>query len=250
MDQFLNNSQPCAYIHPETGKKCVNTKNGHAKGHQGAEGTFLAGGNFVNDAFDSGSFLELIDRTVFNALEAINNHVDSNREEKGQYLAELHRSYLDSIPNQSFWTESFTAEWINLFNERFGHISSASLTVRASMCYACLFGRPEYCLPCGHVICFECLREFDQASTSERYPGVAIHNECVLCSSKAGEDGMWPYIVEYRPDLSGICVLSLDGGGVRGIVQLTILRRLEHLVGIDIPFGEFFDLMVGTSAGK
>lgn len=61
---------------------------------------------------------------------------------------------------------------------------------------------------------------------------------------------MWPYRVEYRPDLSGIRVLSLDGDGVKGIIQLSILQRLEQLVGLDMPFGEFFDLMVGTSAGK
>lgn len=44
---------------------------------------------------------------------------------------------------------------------------------------------------------------------------------------------MWPYRVEYRPDLSGIRVLSLDGDGVKGIIQLSILQRLEQLVGLD-----------------
>ncbi|KAF0322510.1 patatin-like serine [Colletotrichum asianum] len=44
-------------------------------------------------------------------------------------------------------------------------------------------------------------------------------------------------------------ILSLDGGGVRGIVELTILKRLEDLVGLGVPVGRFFDLMVGTSAG-
>jgi RING-type zinc-finger len=202
----------------------------------------------VDGAFDSSRFLELIDSTVFNTLKAINKHIDSNREERRQYAARLHRSRLKFMPDQSFWKESFTAQWIVLFNERFGHISGASLTIRTSVCYACLFGRPEYTLPCGHVICFDCLREFDQSSSSEMYPGVAIHEECVLCSSR--DEDMWPYRVEYRPDLSGIRVLSLDGGGVRGIIQLSILQRLEQLVGLGMPFGEFFDLMVGTSAGK
>ena len=50
--------------------------------------------------------------------------------------------------------------------------------------------------------------------------------------------------------MSGIRVLSLDGGGVRGIIQLSILKRLEDLTGLGLPLGELFDLMVGTSAGK
>ena len=72
---------------------------------------------------------------------------------------------------------------------------------------------------------------------------------CTLWS-KDKKEGMWSYKNEYHPDLSGIRVLSLDGGGVRGILQLIILRCLEQLVDLDLPFGEVFDLMVGTSIGK
>jgi hypothetical protein len=41
-----------------------------------------------------------------------------------------------------------------------------------------------------------------------------------------------------------------DGGGVRGIIQLTLLKKLEDLIGLDLPLGQFFDMIVGTSAGK
>lgn len=77
-----------------------------------------------------------------------------------------------------------------------------------------------------------------------------MHTECVLCSSRENKVGTWPYSVEYRPDLSGIRLLSLDGGGVRGIIQLSILKRLEALIDLEMPFGELFDMMVGTSTGK
>lgn len=250
LDQFLTNSQQCNYIQPETGEKCTNTKAGHAKGHQGTGGSFLAEGNFVKGAFDAHKFLELLNTSIGNMLKAINENIDSNREERRQYAAANHRSWLKLIPNQSFWSDSFTPEWIRVFNNRFGHISGARLTIRASVCYSCLFGRPEYTLPCEHVICFDCLREFDQSSASEKYPGIAIHQECVLCGLKDKKKGMWPYRNEYRPDLSGIRVLSLDGGGVRGVLQLTILRRLEQLVKLEMPFGEFFDLTIGTSVGE
>ncbi|KAF2683588.1 FabD/lysophospholipase-like protein, partial [Lentithecium fluviatile CBS 122367] len=249
LDQFLSNTQPCAFLHSESGEKCVNTKTGHVKGHQSADGSFLAEGNFVNGAFDSDAFIEAISDTVSITLKTINENVDSNRQDRRQYAANEHRYLLKSLPDNSFWKTSFTPGWIKQFNERFDHILGARISERTSVCYACLFGRPEYTLPCGHVICFDCIREFDQSFESNRYPGVAIHTICVLCSSARQTHGIWPYTVEYQPDLSGVRVLSLDGGGVRGIIQLSVLQRLEQLVDLDIPFGDLFDLMVGTSAG-
>lgn len=45
-------------------------------------------------------------------------------------------------------------------------------------------------------------------------------------------------------------LLSLDGGGVRGVAELEILRRLETEIGLNVPITDFFDLIVGTSIGK
>jgi patatin-like phospholipase/acyl hydrolase len=42
-------------------------------------------------------------------------------------------------------------------------------------------------------------------------------------------------------------VLSIDGGGVRGIIPLACLVRLERLHGA--PCREQFDLIAGTSTG-
>ncbi|RSL53134.1 hypothetical protein CEP54_010562 [Fusarium duplospermum] len=46
----------------------------------------------------------------------------------------------------------------------------------------------------------------------------------------------------------GIRVLALDGGGVRGIVELVALQELEARLG-GVPIASFFDLIVGTSTG-
>ena len=43
-------------------------------------------------------------------------------------------------------------------------------------------------------------------------------------------------------------MLELDGGGVRGTVQLKVLSRIQDAVGL--PLDLFFDLAVGTSVGK
>ena len=42
-------------------------------------------------------------------------------------------------------------------------------------------------------------------------------------------------------------VLSVDGGGIRGIIPALVLAHLERQVGA--PASKLFDLIVGTSTG-
>lgn len=50
-----------------------------------------------------------------------------------------------------------------------------------------------------------------------------------------------------------ICILSLDGGGIRGIITCVILKYIEeHLQEFDHPhakIGDYFDLIAGSSTG-
>ncbi|KAK3942902.1 hypothetical protein QBC46DRAFT_379056 [Diplogelasinospora grovesii] len=52
-------------------------------------------------------------------------------------------------------------------------------------------------------------------------------------------------------DSHDVCVLALDGGGVRGLVSLLILRRLMHLINPRQPPKpcDVFDYIAGTSTG-
>ena len=38
----------------------------------------------------------------------------------------------------------------------------------------------------------------------------------------------------------------MASGGIRSIVQLTILHELEKLIDLDMPISNFFDLIIGT----
>ncbi|KAG7419804.1 Calcium-independent phospholipase A2-gamma [Fusarium oxysporum f. sp. rapae] len=59
--------------------------------------------------------------------------------------------------------------------------------------------------------------------------------------------GTWS--IRIKPKHAAPRVLSLDGGGVRGIVELCVLRQIERHVGYGIAIHELFDLVVGTSTG-
>lgn len=55
----------------------------------------------------------------------------------------------------------------------------------------------------------------------------------------------------FLPPIASIRVLSIDSGGVRGIILLTILRQLEvDLEYLGCPLRDYFDFVVGTLSGN
>jgi patatin-like phospholipase/acyl hydrolase len=48
----------------------------------------------------------------------------------------------------------------------------------------------------------------------------------------------------------GLRVLSLDGGGCKGIIPLKFLQVLEDWISLPFPVQENFDLFLGPSSGK
>ncbi|KAL8788264.1 MAG: hypothetical protein Q9213_001784 [Squamulea squamosa] len=55
--------------------------------------------------------------------------------------------------------------------------------------------------------------------------------------------------VTVKPPTAGVRIVSIDGGGVRGVVPLEFLGLLQDLVGPDCPIQSLFDLAFGTSSG-
>ena len=234
VSQFLDRNAQCAFVDPENGQRCTNTRMGHAQGHQNRMGRLLKAGLFMSDNFDSQGFLTTVEKAICAMMIDINDKAPSGRQEWRRYAAEVHRENLAELRSLN----------------GFPRMSSGNIQQNigsTSVCYGCLFGRPEYRLPCNHVICVSCVEDFDETPKEKQYPGSFTHKSCIICAATSPK---WPYRVHVKPDLAGVRVLSLDGGGVRGIVELIVLQRLESLIGLGLPLGRFFDLMVGTSAGK
>jgi hypothetical protein len=110
-------------------------------------------------------------------------------------------------------------------------------------CFACLLSCPDHVLPCGHALCERCISDFGKPSdVIEREIEIG---ECVFCGERWGQIQR----IQTKHPFSGVRILTLDGGGIRGILELLMLREIQKRVGLDIRVDQFFDLVVGTSTG-
>ncbi|KAK3377268.1 hypothetical protein B0T24DRAFT_666036 [Lasiosphaeria ovina] len=108
-------------------------------------------------------------------------------------------------------------------------------------CLACLETAPDHVLPCGHAFCPRCIQEMAKPS---RWLECAFEvGGCILCG---GHD---MHQVQLKPRCAGVRILTLDGGGIRGMVEIALLQQIRREVGLNISIREMFDLVVGTSTG-
>jgi hypothetical protein len=138
----------------------------------------------------------------------------------GESATEIHRSNL------------------TCFEDRWRDIQSSST------CLCCLRRRPQYCLPCGHCICENCITVFGDCCEDD--PWIFKVHHCLLCGQKMPND----ITVKVHPPTAGVGVLCIDGGGTRGIVPLMLMKRIQDRIGLPIPFQRFIKVAFGVSIGK
>ena len=110
-------------------------------------------------------------------------------------------------------------------------------------CFCCFLRMPEKVLACGHALCATCIRLFGNRSKTNKYTYAVA--ECTICGV-IQQDAVFHYI----PPTAGIRVLSIDGGGIRGIVPLKYLEHLEtSMARFNCSIRDHFDYVVGTSTG-
>lgn len=108
------------------------------------------------------------------------------------------------------------------------------------VCFLCMCRRSEHVMPCRHTICDNCVVIFGIKSSSAEYH--TDLSRCPICGDR------FTLTIRRLPPTKGPVIFSLDGGGVRGLIQLGLLRAIENrLEGMSIT--EVPDYCNGTSVG-
>lgn len=148
-------------------------------------------------------------------------------------------------------------EYFNQFNQPGGKASTEIHTenlnrfqdhwrkIRSdSTCFVCLRRRPQYNQSCGHCVCQTCVINFGEPSQDD--PWDFRMRQCFLCNADMPEE----MVVKVHPPTAGAGVLCIDGGGVRGVIPLELMKRIRDRINLPIPFQKFFKLAFGVSAGQ
>ncbi|KAJ5160980.1 uncharacterized protein N7482_007984 [Penicillium canariense] len=143
-------------------------------------------------------------------------------------------------------------EFSREFTKLHPHNASATLRLRSlkefhaqwsdlrstKSCLICLCRPPEHMMPCQHAICENCTVVFGERSAEAEYHTVMWR--CPICEDPC------KLTIRQLPPTKQPVIFGLDGGGVRGIIQLGLLRELERRLG-GIPLAQIADFCGGTS---
>ncbi|KAG6355196.1 hypothetical protein INS49_004277 [Diaporthe citri] len=229
LQTFADMYWPCSFSNPAFGEagRCCNVRSGHnPKGHQNAQGKVIANGSYQS-TLDPETFQPEWTSLIRRSLEA----TEAAMSKLGQ-----------ALPAR---TELSTAALLHRerLNDFYSVLGGATALVSHSACLSCLRELPECALPCGHVLCLPCMELY----------GTRTSRTCIeisRCPLHVGDViAEPPWMVAVKPARAGVRVLCLDGGGIRGITQLRVLREVERVLGPGLPIQLFFDLMVGTNTG-
>jgi hypothetical protein len=221
---------PCSFIDGQ-GKRCVNTRNAHTQ-HQDSQGEPLTYGPFISEFADG--VLKFWQPEVEQNLQLLDEMLEqaqirelSSGDAHGAKLNATWSIHRDNV--ESLYGAFPKLETYNFFT-----------------CFMCLRGIAAEVLPCWHAICASCLKACGEVDNSGDSRAIRVHS-CVLHAAPVQFDP--GHVVHLKPAFTGSRILALDGGGVRGIVELKILEAIEKRLGGKIPIQRFFDMIGGTSTG-
>ncbi len=108
-------------------------------------------------------------------------------------------------------------------------------------CLCCLRRKPENTLSCGHALCDVCVRIYgDEMPIMECQYHIGT---CLLCH-------FGNHTVRLKPFSAGDRIISIDGGGTRGVIPLEKLAIIQDIMGPELKLQDLFDIAFGTSVGK
>ncbi|KAH7319133.1 hypothetical protein BKA65DRAFT_556563 [Rhexocercosporidium sp. MPI-PUGE-AT-0058] len=243
LGKVVNEYWPCqAQVN---GEPCINFLGGHTKGHQNEAGTFQPGPFEASGHIDPTVWIKDFQDRTCQHLSKLFDEITRRRRNSAsltelKLATESHRKTLGEFFQKC--SDHYSAQKpMDLANkERLSEAFKPSIRSN-SACLSCLVGQANHSLTCGHVLCDSCIASFGMFTDDTS----SMISQCPLDLVKLRPTTT----VVRKPPLAGVRVLCLDGGGVRGIMQLTYLKYIEAELGGSIPIQSFFDLAIGTSIG-
>lgn len=226
--RFCDEYVPCDFVDKKH-ERCRNVKSTHVKGHQNYKGRIITGD--YQSSFNAESYEDEWIHSLESKLQHLEKQFDMQRTRDRFVKSDIETA-----------VKMHSVE----LNEFFSQLSGGRLCVSNSTCFGCLMAIPEIPLACGHAFCKLCISEHGDDSSD-----TAVHMRA--CPLHVLEEFDWE--VSQKPEFAGVRILTLDGGGMRGIVELEVLKAIEERInvgstrGLVIPVQRFFDLIIGTSTG-
>ncbi|KAJ4207095.1 hypothetical protein NW759_014093 [Fusarium solani] len=229
-DQFAYITLQCQFVHPETNTQCVNKRWAHLC-HQNSRGDRIGSGSHESELLDQliatwenklGDTLSNLDQNVDEVIAATGSEHSPKSRLDAAWL--IHKAAMEDLYRSIPGLEMFdlvTCAW-------------------------CFRNVPSEQLACGHGICSTCLAVIGGRDSSVDHRLRVVHS-CGLHHPPHTFEPPAEFLD--LPDHVGRRILSLDGGGVRSFVGISILAAIEEELGGEIPVRRFFDLIGGTSSG-
>ncbi|KAI2469690.1 hypothetical protein F4781DRAFT_431214 [Annulohypoxylon bovei var. microspora] len=206
LEEFVDLYAPCSFRSRKYGQ-CRNVRAGHnPKGHQNQHGKIIGPGGYQSN---------------FDHHEYAPKWIDQISDK----LTELQCKFSDRSYRLQDHSESQVAAEIHkeTINQFYRSLGDAAKFKSHTACFSCLRELPEHALPCGHVLCLPCVKAY---GVNVSKTTIELHN-CPLHA----RDTLWepPWTILVKPAFAGVRILCLDGGGVRGIVELQVLKAIQKV---------------------
>ena len=248
IERFCDRSK-CHFVNRSSieHRDCVLSRMGHNEvhHHQNVNGDIIGRGSFESAFVEAIRTqwrdvmlqqLEVVDESIQSLMRPLNS--------SGPQLSPLVRTLRPK--HDAIW-DAHHQNLRKLFHEL---PSLAMKTVRRLfLCFFCLRDVPAQLLPCNHAICERCVRALVHCHSfsCDNDKRLVSLKQCPLHHETKNFEPS-PQL-QLKPCFSGVRILTLDGGGVRGYIQLMLLQAVQSELGGHIPIQRFFDLIGGTSTG-